>query len=270
MFDFIPSSNKKSRIFHSRSQSQHTGKISTHREWPGEEQCTWQHDLEEPASFRHQKHTHSSAQAALAPPLRTHHSSQAHLPRPGLTEISSSSGSTHNPTPCHSELHSRISSATRSHRPSSQNSPPELLLDPWTDRQLSIGSTAPTKSSTQRLKKRSSRIISEWFNGESAPIQLGPVPSPSREKEDPMETPANKPSLVSRFSFFTGKSQGSKRPSSPPQLHDEFIDLDIPSALAVPTDPLSLHQSRLCKQTPRIFSLACKWPTKNARQHCET
>ena len=54
-----------------------------------------------------------------------------------------------------------------------------------------------------------------------------------------METPANKPSLASRFSFFTGKTQGSKRPSSPPQLHDEFIDLDIPSALAVPTDPLS-------------------------------
>ena len=53
-----------------------------------------------------------------------------------------------------------------------------------------------------------------------------------------MDSPANKPSLASRFSFFSSKNSGTKRPS-PPQLHDEFIDLDISSALTGPIDPLA-------------------------------
>ena len=56
-----------------------------------------------------------------------------------------------------------------------------------------------------------------------------------------MATLTSKPSLASRLSLFTSKNNVMRRPASPAELHDEFLDLDIPSAFSPvkPTEPLS-------------------------------
>lgn len=102
--------------------------------------------------------------------------------------------------------------------------------------------------------------IADWFQGESDPINLTLLPSPVKDRSKAMgnmpdssiESPsimqrksfpqANppKPPLIGRFSFFTSKSSIPKPPQSP-DVHDEFIDLDINKALfpAGPADPFS-------------------------------
>ncbi len=105
--------------------------------------------------------------------------------------------------------------------------------------------------------------LSDWFNGSSEPVNLGLLPSPTKEKEDnTMNGPSTNPAALhpyrlhrkttsestlklslpnaSRFSFF-----GSKPPAPEPQpdsiANDELISLDITSALfpGGPADPFS-------------------------------
>ena len=237
---FIPSSTKKPKLGHSRSQSHHVRSKSSHSTWAGKDISVLP-DALEPAPFRRQRHTHSSAKAALTPPIEAHPHSPTQSPAPNSQAAPLDPNLTSPPSRCHIELDPRNASFAHSHRSSSEESTPELLIDPWTDRQISIGSTAPAKSGTRRLKNKSSRVISEWFHGDSAPIQIGPVPSPTKEQGDPMANLTTKPSLASRLSFFTSKASITKRPSSPPAIRDEFIDLDIAAALATPnsSEPLS-------------------------------
>ena len=98
-----------------------------------------------------------------------------------------------------------------------------------------------------------SGTLASWFQGESRPISLGVLPSPTKEDVDspnkmsasPVDRPvgqtSSKPLLPSRFSFFTSKSSIQKAPSPPPDIHDEFLDLDIGKSLfpAGPADPFS-------------------------------
>lgn len=105
-----------------------------------------------------------------------------------------------------------------------------------------------TGDKIERSKKDSQhRILSGWFNGESEPISLGVVPSPTKEQLDPLYTMAAKPTqttpkpaLSSRFSFFMGKPAPAKT-SSAIDPTDEFLDLDINAALfpAGPADSFS-------------------------------
>ncbi|KAL9119350.1 MAG: hypothetical protein Q9187_004099 [Circinaria calcarea] len=109
-------------------------------------------------------------------------------------------------------------------------------------------------SEIQPSEARSSQkggILADWFRGESNPISIGLIPSPTKEKTDPLENmmpqtaalhfglaqskSATKPpakssaSNLSRFSFFGAKT--SPISATKPQGDDELAQLDIKTAL---------------------------------------
>ena len=113
-----------------------------------------------------------------------------------------------------------------------------------------------------RVEDKGGRLA-DWFNGSSEPVNLGLLPSPTKEKEDSMTngsctaSPASHPYRLhrkatsesaprlahpnaSRFSFFGAKPSA---PEPHPDLiaNDELIGLDIKSALfpGGPADPFS-------------------------------
>ncbi|KAL9596625.1 MAG: hypothetical protein Q9219_005662 [cf. Caloplaca sp. 3 TL-2023] len=108
---------------------------------------------------------------------------------------------------------------------------------------------------------RPTNKIADWFNGESDPITLSILPSPTREVSNPSEvmlsstferTPTSsekpsaarnlpKPAIISRFSLFGNKPAPPKAPLLSADVHDEWHELDIKSAL-IPSgsaDPFS-------------------------------
>lgn len=98
------------------------------------------------------------------------------------------------------------------------------------------------------VKEPTPNKIASWFNGQSEPINIGILPSPTRESSDPLAAMSHakslqgtpKPAITSRFSFFTTKSSPTK-PSLAVDPNDEFLNLDISTALfpAGPVDPFS-------------------------------
>ncbi|MCJ1230191.1 hypothetical protein MMC12_006863 [Toensbergia leucococca] len=100
--------------------------------------------------------------------------------------------------------------------------------------------------------------LAGWFKGESEAVNISILPSPTKEKADPMEVlskhstirPASNvrarplsqapvaPTLTPtrRFSFFGAKVASPKLPVHRPFLDDELLDLDIHSAL-LPAGP---------------------------------
>ena len=118
-----------------------------------------------------------------------------------------------------------------------------------------------TGDKIERHKKESqNRVLSGWFHGESEAINIGIVPSPTKEKSDPLSdmstkptSSATKPTLSTRFSLFGSKASPPKNSSSPADPSDEFLDLDINAALQ-PNGP------------PDTFSPAS---FKNHMQHAE-
>ncbi|KAL8840554.1 MAG: hypothetical protein Q9170_001307 [Blastenia crenularia] len=96
--------------------------------------------------------------------------------------------------------------------------------------------------------------IADWFSGESEPITFAIIPSPTKEKSDsvvtmpsaseqsPVQTQNTpKPPIISRFSLFGTKPALSKTPTTPSDVHDEWHELDVRSAL-IPSgsaDPFS-------------------------------
>ena len=97
-------------------------------------------------------------------------------------------------------------------------------------------------------KENQSRVLSGWFNGESEPINIGIVPSPTKERTDPLHDMSTqptqttpKPTLSSRFSLFGSKAPLNKAPASLLDPSDEFVELDINAALrpAGPVDTFS-------------------------------
>lgn len=98
--------------------------------------------------------------------------------------------------------------------------------------------------------------LAGWFNGESEPIRIGIVPSPTREKSDPLDTVAEssdrratglrqqqsttqlmaKPAMASRFSFFSSKASLVKSKPLPDELSDELLEMDVSAAL-FPNEP---------------------------------
>jgi len=123
------------------------------------------------------------------------------------------------------------------------------------------------KSGQIRVEDKGGKL-SDWFNGSSGPVNLGILPSPTKEKEDaterspsaPMIRPPHKlhrtttsesainpmTSAASRFSFFTSKHSATLPPSLPPVVNDELLSLDIrmalnPGGAAEPFSPSSLQ-----------------------------
>lgn len=106
----------------------------------------------------------------------------------------------------------------------------------WTD-------TFPKK----KLEARA-RILSDWFQGRSDPVDLGiSMRSDSHPDSNEMDTPRlttapshtrmNSAPGTGRFSFFGLRRQAEQRTSPPEPADDEFLNLDISAALSVPTCP---------------------------------
>ena len=98
--------------------------------------------------------------------------------------------------------------------------------------------------------------FADWFNGESEPISIGILPSPTKEKGDPFDIIAEtsdpratdlrqqqstaqimaKPALASRLSFFSSKASFVKSQPLPDKLSDELLEIDVTAAL-FPNEP---------------------------------
>ncbi|KAL8945914.1 MAG: hypothetical protein Q9222_007617 [Ikaeria aurantiellina] len=126
--------------------------------------------------------------------------------------------------------------------------PPALAhpptFDPSSDRHLPPLITRDV----QHTQPKKSSKLTDWFTGESEPITLSIVPSPTKEKPDPVdampESPVQgrqseaKPAFISRFSLFGAKPSSTKPSTLPSDLHDEWYDLDVKTALSSP-NPIS-------------------------------
>lgn len=97
--------------------------------------------------------------------------------------------------------------------------------------------------------------------GESEPINLGIIPSPTKEKSNPLDTKAEsssvrastprqqqsgaqimaRPAMASRFSFFPSKASLVRTRSQSDQPRDELLEMDVSAALFPhePANPFS-------------------------------
>ena len=166
---------------------------------------------------------------------------------------------------------------TQSAQPTSQPGLPRLnsspqrsedLISPPQSRQFSpisqkgtlLPSSASEKTAQGRPQEKVGKLA-DWFRGESAPITVGILPSPMKEKANPLgptgssseirpssllqRSPTTqgviKPAMASRFSFFSSKASLAKSSSQPPDINDELLDMDVSKALfpASPAEPFS-------------------------------
>ncbi|KAL8728432.1 MAG: hypothetical protein Q9166_005394 [cf. Caloplaca sp. 2 TL-2023] len=183
-------------------------------------------------------------------PRNTHVPSESspYLPHPSHTSLVTN----HHPTDHgsdHTSLHAIPQPPALIYPPASTCSSPSNLL-PLVTQELQ-----PTRPA------RSTSKLSDWFSGESEPIPFAIIPSPTKEKLDPVgemtssqpkhipatslklsaarDTP--KPPIISRFSLFATKQSSSKAPIAPADVHDEWHDLDVKTVLfpSGPADPFS-------------------------------
>ena len=121
------------------------------------------------------------------------------------------------------------------------------------------------EKTTQGKKEEKVGKLADWFRGESEPINIGILPSPTKEKSDNMETSGSssairpstllqrkstaqgtsKPAMARRFSFFPSKSSLAQSSSPSPDLNDELLEMDINKTLfplgpADPSSPVAL------------------------------
>ena len=121
------------------------------------------------------------------------------------------------------------------------------------------------EKTTQGKKEEKLGKLADWFRGESEPINIGFLPSPTKEKGDNLETfgasslirpstllqrkstaqGTSKPAMARRFSFFPSKTSLTRPASASPDLNDELLDMDInktlsPSGPADPSSPAAL------------------------------
>lgn len=127
---------------------------------------------------------------------------------------------------------------------------PERSPQPSPSRLKGLSIPVLTADHIERVKKESTpNKIAGWFNGLSEPINIGILPSPIKDKADPLSimpltTPAQpspKPVVTSRFSFLSTKFCPAKRSFADSDPNDEFLSLDISTALfpTGPADPFS-------------------------------
>ena len=106
--------------------------------------------------------------------------------------------------------------------------------------------------------------LAGWFSGQSEPISVGLLPSPTKEQADPFpvarpsgasseirptsllqrrptSTTFSKPAIASRFSFLASKASLTKTAIQPIDVNDDLIDMDVTTALlpAGASDPSS-------------------------------
>ena len=132
--------------------------------------------------------------------------------------------------------------------PSPQQSP---KLSP-TKEKWSFLSSYSNDTSTEVKTASNPKRVADWFQGQSAPLNLGIPAIPVKEKEDSVDdsnklqrrstlTPSNRPAMtgMGRFSLFGSKASLHEQNAS--DMGDELANLDIKSALQPrgPSDPFS-------------------------------
>ena len=103
--------------------------------------------------------------------------------------------------------------------------------------------------SCQAYPTKASRTLADWFSGESDPITFSILPSPTKEKQHPLElmpalvpsrtslvqkiTPQGtpRPAMSTRFPFFATRAPSPKTPQQPAENIDQLLGLDIHKAL---------------------------------------
>ncbi len=145
--------------------------------------------------------------------------------------------------------------------PERAESPPTTSCPSARTKQKGSAASKLVGRQTEQVKPGAGRgRIADWFQGESHPVNVYLLPSPTKDKMDspgaistswvssPSEIPRksnsqipSKPPLVGRFSFFSSKTSSPKSAPEAPDPHDELIDLDINKALfpGGPADPFS-------------------------------
>lgn len=140
-------------------------------------------------------------------------------------------------------------------------------LSPINDKWSFIPTLSGDKSGQIRIEDKGGKLA-DWFRGESEPVNLRVLPSPTKEKADPLEAmsspAASRPPLglqrkstsqlftkspntsTSRFTFFKAKAPPSQLLLSSAPPDDEFLTLDITAALfpegaLTPSSPTSFQ-----------------------------
>ena len=120
--------------------------------------------------------------------------------------------------------------------------------------------SSPARSNIFSIRTSKSDLkagkLADWFKGESDPISIGIIPSPMKEKRDPLDPITEssdvratnllqrlsttqivpKPAMASRFSFFSTKASLGKSTPLPDELSDELLEMDVSTAL-FPNEP---------------------------------
>ncbi|SLM39529.1 hypothetical protein LPUS_10089 [Lasallia pustulata] len=116
---------------------------------------------------------------------------------------------------------------------------PSPHLSSTNERRSFIPTLTGDKSGQIRTEDKGGKLA-DWFRGESEPVNLGVLPSPTKEKPDPLEAmsspAASRPPLSHPPQIDIPTKHKPLQPSAPPD--DEFLTLDITAAL-FPQGPLT-------------------------------
>jgi len=194
----------------------------------------------------------------LTEPIKSH--------QPTLTEVSRSSRNLPPLITRPSESRPALTSNTSDILPLNPTTP----FDQFQPSPKQLRQSSPTRSDRFSLftgdnhtqAKTQERVgkLADWFKGESEAISIGIIPSPTKEKVDPLDIPAvcsgtrpislpqrnstaqlsSKPVMANRFSFFNSKTSLA-RPTTPSfDTHDNLLDIDVSVLFPNgPTDTLS-------------------------------
>ncbi|KAK9859590.1 hypothetical protein MYU51_013715 [Penicillium brevicompactum] len=143
-----------------------------------------------------------------------------------------------------------------------------------------------TETSPKNKLEARARVLSDWFQGKSDPVDLGLKMAPQASEGSGTDT---RPPFVShtrqhstpvtnRFSFFGLRRQPSK-PNFPEPAEDEFLNLDITAALSLPDsdsedealDALRDHADKVLRRMQdaykqRTFAMHQAMADKNEKQ----
>ncbi|KAJ5689418.1 hypothetical protein N7462_003810 [Penicillium macrosclerotiorum] len=133
----------------------------------------------------------------------------------------------------------------------------EELHDPTSNDSLPRNRSIPTWTDTFPKKKLEARarILSDWFQGKSEPVDLGITMYPDDHADSTeMDTPRlatessshsrkNTASGTGRFNFFGLRRQAEQKQDPPEPADDEFLNLDISAALSLPKSDASSDEA---------------------------
>lgn len=114
------------------------------------------------------------------------------------------------------------------------------------DRQNNRSNPSRTDTLPKKKLEARARILSDWFQGKSDPVDLGiTMRSASHPDSTDMDTPRlpaapthtrqSSTPVTGRFPFFGLRRQAEQKPVPPEPADDELLNLDISAALSLPS-----------------------------------